>query len=77
VQGEKVLGSEGTGGISVISSVAGNDSLVCASEDDASSSLGLCLAVSAREDKVSSDGGSINNTGVLYFENQMRAKFLC
>jgi hypothetical protein len=28
VQGEKVLGSEGTGGISVISSVAGNDSLV-------------------------------------------------
>jgi hypothetical protein len=33
--------------------------------------------VLAREDKVSSDGGSINNTGVLYFENQMRAKFLC
>jgi hypothetical protein len=47
---------EDTGGISVVSSVAGNDSL--ASEDDASSWLGLCLAVSAREEKVSSDGGS-------------------
>ncbi|CAB3989471.1 Hypothetical predicted protein [Paramuricea clavata] len=44
--GEKFLGSEGTGGISVFFSVARNDSLVCASEDDASPSLGLCLAVS-------------------------------
>ena len=39
--GEEFLGSEVTGGISVVSSIAGNDSLVCACEDDASSWLGL------------------------------------
>jgi hypothetical protein len=39
--GVEFLGSEDTGVITVVSSVAGNDSLVCACEDDASSWLGL------------------------------------
>ena len=63
--GEEFLGSEGTGGIGVVSSVARNNHLACASEDDASSWLGLCLAMSAREGKLGLIGWWVNNTGVL------------
>ena len=44
--------SESTGNIGVVFSFAGNDFLACASEDDASSCIGFCLEVRARERKV-------------------------